>query len=194
MCLVAAGSWSPWSKLWNVTLGSRQQHAASLSLHQGRQGSIYMFWFQKYFTSSEPEDAECLRDVWITPSISAESWWDMRSVTELRTQRLRICRISEFAEHQNCDTVAVPAQNQSGGCHSVRGQDIVRIVCSFMVAASLSLSQEEMMKLDIYMNRYTTMIFRTYNFTFWNETMMKLWNSANTTHVTSPLWHNQKFV
>lgn len=30
---------------------------------------------------------------------------------------------------------------------------------------------EEMMKLDIYMNRYTTMMFRMYNFTFWNETM-----------------------
>ena len=46
-----------------------------------------------------------------------------------------------------------------------------RIVCSFMVAASLLTITEEMMKLDIYMNRYTTMQFRTYNFTFWNETM-----------------------
>ena len=121
----------PNCEMWH-SASTRQQHAASLSLHQGRQGRIYMFcfqkyfmfWFQKYFTSSESEDAECLRDVWITPSISAESWWDMRSVTELRTQRLRICRISEFAEHINisCDTVAVPAQNPRGGCHGVRGQ------------------------------------------------------------------------
>ena len=117
--LQAAGSWSPWYKLWNVTLGPHQTTTRRLTLTTPRQTGqdlyvllpkIFYVLVPKYFTSSEPEDAECWRDVRITPSISAESWWDMRSVTELRTQRLRICRISEFAEHHNCDTVAVLAQ------------------------------------------------------------------------------------
>ena len=94
----------------------------------------------------------------------------MRSVTELRTQRLRICRISEFAEHHNCDTVAVPAQNPRGGCHGGRGQDSEDSVLVHGGCLTIT-DTEEMMKLDIYMNRYTTMQFRTYNFTFWNETM-----------------------